>query len=942
MTEEEQGVGAPEGGASGQDPAARWPAWAWLLPILLWAEFLRLPYLLHPWLKDQAAIHAIVSDLVTGRAHSAFPMPYTTTTFHRMLGGLFAVFGEEVLLPRVLAAALAAATTVATFALARRFFGTTAAVMAAVLTATSPLLLSTPAVGLPNDPLVLLVTLLLLHSGCKRDDARFVVAGAAVLGLAMYVRFFYAPAAPLWGLLVLVGARRGRRVQLGGAFAITLGLVTLPLAWILFGTETGLNVVAFVRDAVTGSSTMHTTIGTAQDTPLAQRFAESVVTTQQIVLGRMNVGGMMHAAGINWPGMVLTAAGSALAILRLLRPRPSRALEDRLLGVWMLGAAAILVLVVAWPSEIQDPDLGPYRAPRYFILLFPAPWIAAGGALQWVVDRIPARSRPRATGMLLLGLGLLASLPAAPGGALATLLGRVGRVVDEAASAADQVVELIHEETGEIPLIIADVPPGTAERWRAPRFFLSYDTFLAELSDGAELQRWRADSRLGLAIDFSQMLYQVQPDLYAMELRLGGLRVPARIHLLNMPFPPLGPVRAQSQGRGPKRQALVMISSSPGAPVLRQRIPGVHEDRLIDRIKRFETLQPELTRLLTVIGAVQPAYAFFRLELDERVWSNLHLRFGRAGDAVRAPDRVWAFAETVFVPELGYGFTHGFLEPGNWRNAQQGLLPRYPVRFVVRTPDEGLYEGELVALRGCESGGGSVAQGGQVLRGEHDRRCEGDSNVRWLPEVYRFCAKPQDGLVVLDLAPQPQDSAEWLGWSAPWLLQELKLRRADGTPRELRLGGCEAELGEAAPAAGGAQALEDPAGDAGAAPWHDLLGARALDDGIGLRIRLAELPAPGRSTVVEFLVGQGSVLLGVHGDLRSGRCTVGPLGSPEAEDVEACLIRQPGAVDVRLPPATLARWLDPGGPLDARGIATCCSVGEQAWDQIDGSIAIGP
>lgn len=943
--------------AEGADPGS---TWAWLGPILVLAEFLRLPYLVHPWLKDQAAIHAVIADLSEGRTATAFPMPYTTTAFHRLLGGLFDTFGESLLLPRLLAASLAAASTVATWVLARRLFGHTAAVVAALLTATSPLLLSTPAVGLPNDPLIFLLSLLALHAGLRRRSAGLVALSAAIISAGMYVRFFYAPALPLYGLLVLLLAPRGHRIRLAGAYAVAGGALLVPLSWLLLGTDDGVAVLKFVREATTGSSTMHTAMGQAMGTPFLQRLGESVVTVHQILLGRMNVGGLMHAAGANWVGLATGIGGVGLAMLRALRPRPDRALEDRLLAGWLVGAFAILVLVVAWPSEISDPSLGPYRAPRYFILLFPAPWIAAGALVALATARLDVRPRVLA----LLGLAALVSIPASPLGSVALLSGRVGRVVTEARDVTAGLVQAVVAQTGETPVLLADVPPGDVFNWNRPRFALTYETFLDQLDGPEAWAAWRQDKRLGLALAYSQMLYQVQPDLYSLDVDVGGHRVETRVNLLDLPWPPLQPVIEGSEGVGPEVPYLVAVSSSPGAAVLRQRVPGVHEDKRIDRISRFEKMNPGLTRLVTVLGKTQPAYAFYRVDLQDRVWSNLSLRFGLPDHAVAANQGAWAFPETIFTPELGYGFTHALLETGRWRNAGRGLLPRYPVSFQVRVPEDGVYEGAITIGRGCQSPAGLVVAGGRVLEAEPDSRCEDDSNVVWLPEVHRFCVKPVDGRVSLTFLPRPR-------WTTPWLLEELALRRADGTPEALRLGGCSPEevaggepppptpVPDVAPApppaptaaaapdpgralvvlAGRAPELVDPAGDApDLHPRDDLRSAHAVVDDVALyaRIRLGGPPAQDLRFWVEQEPAMVAVTLKVGSPDR--RCELSPVSGGSSTAVPGCFWLGPEGVDVQLPRAALAP-LATDRTLWVSGFQTCCrdAAREVPIDGIEGA-----
>ncbi|MCO4773243.1 MAG: glycosyltransferase family 39 protein [Deltaproteobacteria bacterium] len=730
---------------------ARWEV-AVVLAVLAVAEFLRLPTLVVPWLRDQVAIHAIVDDVMQGRLSTPFPMPYTTATFHTALGWMFAVFGESMLGPRLVAVALAVASTVATWWLARRWFGPAGALVALALTAFNPLLLSTPAVGLPNEPLPVVLVTLLLYEGVRRDRSAWLVAAGAVFALTLYVRFFVAPMGVFFVVMLLMAAPSWRRLRTALTFAGTAFVLLLPLAGVLLTTEAGQKVLDFVLASATGSTGMHTTLGRSAQRPLGLRAVETAVTLREILFGQMEVAGRTFLTQTNLLGPPVAALGAGLAALRALRPRPGRAIEDRLLFGWLAGALIILTTVVAWPSELLDASLGAHRAPRYFVLLLPAPFLAVGGLVDALAVRFPRGKW--GVGALSLVLAVTAAVP--------TLRRATSSVARDRLSEGWSLLEANLQ--GDDAVVLLDVPVGTASNWGTPRFLRGWGE--GPLLRPEERAPFAADPRLGLALEHPQMLYQLAPQALRLSLDVDGRELPAELFLFEAPLPPL---RALSQGSvttGPGRAHLVLVSSSASLPELTMQAPG-ERPAVADRIAQFAALNPHIKPVATRMGPgnfAGPAYALYRMELAPRKWTELDLSFGTAAHAAEKPDDAWILPSTAYRPELGFGWDHGFIVAGVGPRST-GLRPEFPgtVRVDVGGP---LVEGAITLTARCGTATPEVEINGHPLRSE-TLRCTGGWGVRQLA----FCVEAPAGQLGVRIQGDPSQSAGYA-------VQTLQLRTA--------------------------------------------------------------------------------------------------------------------------------------------------------------------
>lgn len=159
--------------------------------VLLLGVYLQLPDLLVPWRPEQAALHAAAADLA--RLPATSPPSVPRGAWYRLLLLLFGWFGESLLLPRLLTAALGAVATTATWILARRWFSGRPALLVAALMAWSPLSLGATASGSLDAALVLLpavalvVPMFLLDVGIERERRAWIGAAGGGLGAGLYL-----------------------------------------------------------------------------------------------------------------------------------------------------------------------------------------------------------------------------------------------------------------------------------------------------------------------------------------------------------------------------------------------------------------------------------------------------------------------------------------------------------------------------------------------------------------------------------------------------------------------------------------------------------------------------------------------------------------------------------------------------------------------------------
>ncbi len=748
-------------------PRAEWvppqrTEYAWLLGILALGEFLRVPSLVLPWLRDQAAIHAVVDRLSAGQLGTSFPMPYTTTLYHRFLGLWFEWIGEDLLGPRVIAAFLALSALVVTWALGRALGGPLAGLLAVFFAAMNPLLQSTPAVGLPNDPLPVLLVMAAVLFGLERERRSLLLLAGVLYAASSTVRLFHAFLGPVLVLACVFGAARGRRLSSLVALGVGALLGLLPLALWVFGTE-GAGVREFLSDALSGTLGMHTDLGGALARPIGARLSETWITFREIALSGMTVAGRTEAPGANPVGFVLVLISIPWLVWRGFGPNAPRSWRG--LALWILGGLLVLTFLIGWRSEAVDPVLGSHRAPRYFVLLFPAPWIAAG---LFVAGLQKARLR---LAIILLSIPSTLLVPVLSG-SLEIPFGGTFDVLEDGS-------ELIKEWMAEADAVLLDAPPGTARDWEVVRF---RSPELRDLLMGPEAELLARDPLMGLVLRHPQMHFQTHPQL--LTLRLRGQETPVEIDLGRVPLPPISPLRsAGAEPVGPPRRFLVALSSTSAMPVQRVVLPGTRFDTL-DRIELWEELQPGLRPIGTspgeedFIAAKQPrpgsgaeeetvGFAAYTFDLAPRRWKNLELELGRPEDAALSPEHAWLFPTTLYRPELGYGLNHAFVEGIAAAGRGGGLRPQAPVELRVDVVP-GFVQGTLRWSSDCRAPPLGLHSQDQVIPTDQPP-CESG----WTERATTFCSEAAMGEVRLRLSVPPR---------APLRLQRLELAAVPGCP----------------------------------------------------------------------------------------------------------------------------------------------------------------
>ena len=721
------------------------PRGAWLLAILAIAAILQLPWLTYPWLHDGAALQAVSRDAIRGIS-GPFPMPYVTALYPALLGALIEVMGDTLLLPRLVSTASTLAAGVVVWAIGRRLAGEAGALVAAALYLLSPLTLSLPTVGALDDPLLFLVSLLLVLKGLEEQRARLLLCAGLVLGGSIYVRFFWAPLGPVIGLLILLLAAPGTRLRSFGAYVGGGALAALPMALLLLGTRAGREVLGFVESSASGRITMHTRLAEGLDTPLLGRLMETSYTVAGVALGRLDSGGLSQQAFPDVLGFGLVAAGLGWLAWRVLVRPDTATLGDRLLAGWVLGALLLLVFVFAWPAESGLREGLRYRAPRYAVLLFPAPWLAAGQLFERLWQAIAARRRALAA-VLLPAVLLSAALP--------TLLA-VQRV---------DVREPVREEVERLRaggvagvLLLGDTPVGRTSDWRDVRFPLDRVGLLELVGDDA--LALSDEPRVDLMLRHPQMTYGVQPPVYLLDFALGDEPVPGVLAPGRLPIPPLAPLAAaREQGEA---WGLVVVL---GSDRMHDTVPG----RLAPGPPDARVGSPsDVASALGLIGAPfatglldgETAVAAWSIRLAERRWSSLDLRFGAGTEALADSEgRAWALPSTLYQPWLGYGFSHAAIDvPGEAAPTplRRGLQPLLPVDFRVDVPP-GLYTGVVSINRVCGARWGHISVEGQALSPPGSQPCDGGVDGVELP----FEVAVERGSLELQVHPTGGDPGLW-------------------------------------------------------------------------------------------------------------------------------------------------------------------------------------
>jgi Dolichyl-phosphate-mannose-protein mannosyltransferase len=336
-------------------------------------------------LADDERVYLFQAQVVAGGALTApeppcseqFAPPFIGTLAGKWFGqygyghpAAFAV-GEKVGLPALAPLLLAGVLVLLLFALTRELFDERAAVVAALLAATSPLLVSTAATLLSQTTATALVLagVWLLVRGASRGGPAFAVAGALALGAAAWTRPLEAALLGI-GPAVFCAATFRRRpavlAALAVAVALPLGLLA-ALQWRTWGDPLMTNYHAYWRGVL--GMTQISAFGFAPGpwefvhTPWAglRQTAQNLVRLDTFLIG---------------------LPGALLLVVWGLRRRRDAALWAVYAGVPLTG---IVLFFYFWPGLA---DTGPQLWHAAGALLLPA--TAAG--LVRLIDRLGARS----------------------------------------------------------------------------------------------------------------------------------------------------------------------------------------------------------------------------------------------------------------------------------------------------------------------------------------------------------------------------------------------------------------------------------------------------------------------------------------------------------------------------------------------------------------------
>jgi hypothetical protein len=482
----------------------------------------------------------------------------------------------------------------------------------------------------------------------------------------------------------------------------------------------------------------------------------------------MDAGGPAARLVADWAAVALSALGAVVVLLLRLRRGPGDApvpTGERVLLAWTLAATLVLVFVVSWSAEGEAGAA--HRAPRYLVMLFPAPWILGALGADALFRRLPWRWARHALALVVLAPGVLSlALPEPLRGAR-----ELGRSERDPVPILLRELERARTERQRTPWLLADFPVGDARHWRTMRFPLSRSAFLR--AAGALPAGWAGDPRLLLLGRFPQMVYQRQPELYRVDAVFGAERVPALFAMEHQPLPPLRPLLPAGEVGAESWPLVVALSADRAADRVFFRPPQPTDDGEPDRIRRFQTLQPDQRALGSLTSSAGPLVAIFRVDLPTRRWPGIDLHFGTEAETFAAPDLLWAWRWTLYVPWLGYGWSHGMIDGpdiGAGPPLPRGL--RFPLATTLRVAtSNGAKDGVLVVLVRPGEWGGNFRVEGNPL----PRVAPGTASPPLTVEEIEvpFSVSVADGTLDVEIGPSEPGST-------PWSLVALRFHEAGG------------------------------------------------------------------------------------------------------------------------------------------------------------------
>lgn len=436
--------------------------------ILLLAGGLRLGWPeLTEFKRDEAALYSLALDVAEFKAlplhgiGSSVGLPNTPVSVYLFAIPLFV--WKSPLAATLWVGTLNTASVALAYGMARRYWGMRVALIAALLYAAAPWaviysrkiwaqnLLPVFVVGYAFSALLALV----------EGKRRWLIAHFGLLAVVAQLHYSGLVFVPLTALLLVIFRRNVDRRSLGAGAGAAL-LLALPfIAYLLSQAGNGggqvnipqvmLNAQALELAALVALGTdIHSLAG-------PQAFRDYLARVPDFTV-------------LFWLGGALTSAGGAISIYRWLRPQPSHAPRTT------HHASLPLLFWLFLPSLAFLPGLVPVF-PHYFILLFPAPYLLAGLAMDammahfdarpvrmlgWLIPVAIATAQVWAFAALLSFVGARAT----PGG-FGTPLGLLLRATDSVRNAPDVIVVSAgaNPSVDETPAVFHALLRGTPHRF---------------------------------------------------------------------------------------------------------------------------------------------------------------------------------------------------------------------------------------------------------------------------------------------------------------------------------------------------------------------------------------------------------------------------------------------------------------------------------------------
>jgi 4-amino-4-deoxy-L-arabinose transferase-like glycosyltransferase len=189
-----------------------------------------------PLMGDAASYDRIARSLMAGGGYGEVPnepSAFWPPLYPVFLAGLYGVFGHELMLARIVNAAIGALVPVLVFLIGMRLFDRRVALLAALGATAYPLLIVLGAWAIPDGPYIVFVCLILLTmiEIQSRPRVQMYVVLGVLLGLAYLLKpvtAFFLPFLIPWFLLSLTTVTIGQRWKAGIITAMVLVLVLAP------------------------------------------------------------------------------------------------------------------------------------------------------------------------------------------------------------------------------------------------------------------------------------------------------------------------------------------------------------------------------------------------------------------------------------------------------------------------------------------------------------------------------------------------------------------------------------------------------------------------------------------------------------------------------------------------------------------------------------------